>query len=36
MISVKINNKKFKKEMNNLMGYSIGFLTGVQRGQGYF
>jgi hypothetical protein len=36
MISVKINNKKFKKEMNNLMGYSIGFLTGVKRGQGVF
>jgi len=36
MISVKINNKKFKKEMDNLMGYSIGFLIGVQRGQGVF
>lgn len=36
MISVKINNKKFKKEMNNLMGYSIGFVTGVKRGQGVF
>lgn len=36
MISVRVNNKKFKKEMDNLMGYSIGFLTGVQRGQGVF
>lgn len=36
MISVKVNNKKFKKEMNNLIGYSIGFVTGVKRGQGLF
>lgn len=36
MISVKVNNKKFKRDMDNLMGYSIGFLTGVERGQGVF
>ena len=36
MISVKINNKKFTRDMNNLMGYSIGFMTGVKRGQGLF
>jgi hypothetical protein len=36
MISVKVNNKKFKKQMNNLMGYSVGFLTGVEQGQGVF
>jgi hypothetical protein len=36
MISVKVNNKKFIKDMNNLMGYSIGFMTGVKRGQGVF
>jgi hypothetical protein len=27
------NSKKFKKEMNNIMNYSIGFLDGVQRGK---
>ena len=26
------NNKKFKKEMNNIMKYSIAFLDGVQKG----
>lgn len=36
MISVNVNNKKFAKEMNNLMGYSIGFITGVKRGQAVF
>jgi len=36
MISVKANTRKFTKEMNNLMGYSIGFVTGVKRGQGVF
>ncbi len=36
MISVKVNNKKFMRDMNNLMGYSIGFMTGVKRGQGLF
>jgi hypothetical protein len=36
MISVKVNNKKFMRDMNNLMGYSIGFMTGVKRGQGVF
>lgn len=36
MISVKVNNKKFAKDMNNLMGYSIGFITGIKRGQGLF
>ena len=36
MISVKMDNKKFIREMNNLMGYSIGFMTGVKRGQGVF
>jgi len=27
------NSKKFKKEMNNIMKYSIGFLDGVQKGK---
>jgi hypothetical protein len=36
MISVKINNKKFTKDMDNIIGYSIGFMTGVKRGQGVF
>lgn len=36
MISIKVNNKKFIRDTKNLMGYSIGFVTGVQRGQGVF
>jgi hypothetical protein len=27
------NYKKFKKEMNNIMKYSVGFLDGVQKGK---
>jgi hypothetical protein len=27
------NSKKFKKEMNNIMKYSFGFLDGVQKGK---
>ena len=27
------NNRKFKKEMNNIMNYSFGFLDGVQKGK---
>jgi len=27
------NSKKFKKEMNNIMKYSIGFLDGVEKGK---
>ena len=27
------NTKKFKKEMNNIMEYSVGFLDGVQKGK---
>jgi len=27
------NSKKFKKEMNNIMRYSFGFLDGVQKGK---
>lgn len=27
------NSKKFKKEMNNIMNYSLGFLDGVQKGK---
>jgi hypothetical protein len=27
------NSKKFKKEMNNIMRYSVGFLDGVQKGK---
>jgi hypothetical protein len=36
MIAIKVKNKKFKKDMNNLMGYSVGFLVGAKRGQGVF
>jgi hypothetical protein len=30
------NSKQFKKEMNNIVNYSIGFLEGVQRGKTIF
>lgn len=33
MISTKIDDKKFMKEMNNLMEYSVGFLEGAKRGK---
>jgi hypothetical protein len=33
MIVAKFNSSQFAKEMNNLMEYSAGFLTGVQRGK---
>jgi hypothetical protein len=33
MIATKFNSARFAKEMNNLMEYSSGFLTGVQRGK---
>jgi hypothetical protein len=33
MIVAKFNSTQFAKEMNNLMEYSAGFLTGVQRGK---
>lgn len=36
MIAIKVKNKKFKRDMNNLMGYSVGFLEGAKRGQGVF
>ena len=29
MISVKVNNKLFMKEMNNIMEYSVGFVEGM-------
>lgn len=33
MISVKVENKAFKKDMNNLINYSLGFLEGVKAGK---
>jgi hypothetical protein len=30
------NSKQFKKDMNNIVNYSIGFLEGVQRGKTVF
>jgi hypothetical protein len=36
MIAIKVKNKKFKRDMSNLMGYSVGFLEGAKRGQGVF
>ena len=33
MIVAKFNSSQFAKEMNNLMEYSAGFLTGVQKGK---
>ena len=30
------NSKKFKKEMNNIVNYSVGFLEGVQKGKTVF
>jgi hypothetical protein len=36
MIRSKIDSKKFMKEMNNIMNYSIGFLDGVKMGKQEF
>lgn len=36
MIRVAINSKQFKKDMNNIMDYSYGFLEGVHRGKEMF
>jgi len=33
MIKVKIDHKQFKKDMDNLSEYAVGFLEGVQRGR---
>lgn len=33
MISVKFNSNKFMKDMNNVVGYTMGFLDGVQSGR---
>ena len=36
MIKVKLDSRKFMKEMNNVMKYSIGFLDGIQAGKTIF
>jgi hypothetical protein len=36
MIKMKIDSRKFNKDMNNIMQYSFGFLDGVQRGKKAF
>ena len=33
---IKVDGKQFKKEMNNIMDYSIGFLEGVKGGRAVF
>lgn len=33
MIGVSVNTKRFQKEMNNIVDYSLGFLDGVQQGK---
>jgi len=30
---LKVNDKKFKQDMNNIMEYSFGFLEGIERGK---
>ena len=30
------NSNKFKKEMNNIVDYSVGFLEGIQKGKTLF
>lgn len=32
MLKLKVNNKKFMREMDNLVNYSLGFLDGVKQG----
>lgn len=36
MISLQIDSNAFKKEMQNIIDYSVGFLEGVQRGKSVF
>ncbi len=36
MISLKFDNKKFEREMNNIINYSTGFTEGVQKGKTEF
>ena len=32
----KFNTSQFKKEMNNIVDYSIGFLQGIEKGKTVF
>jgi len=36
VIQVKINSNKFMSDMNNVVGYSLGFLDGVNSGRNHF
>lgn len=36
MIKLKFDNKAFKKEMNNIIDYSTGFLEGAEKGKSEF
>lgn len=36
MIQVKFNSGKFMSDMNNVVGYSLGFLDGVNTGRNHF
>lgn len=33
MIAVRFDNKAFKKEMKNIIDYSVGFTEGIQKRQ---
>jgi hypothetical protein len=36
MLKLVIDSKQFKKEIDNIMEYSVGFLDGVQKGKTEF
>ncbi len=36
MIAIKFDNKAFKKEMKNIIDYSVGFTEGIQKGKTEF
>lgn len=36
MIKLKINSRQFRKDMNNIIDYSVGFLEGVEKGKYVF
>jgi hypothetical protein len=36
MISIKFNDKQFLKDINNILGYTDGFMDGIQKGKPLF
>ena len=36
MITVKLNQSKLIKDLNNIVDYSLGFINGVQKGKSIF